>query len=47
MSVEQERFHRQQNTKIEPCLPDPMPGRLPDGTQVWLHYSPVRWERHA
>ena len=27
-------------------LPFPMPGRLADGTRVWLHYSPLRWERH-
>lgn len=28
------------------ALPDPMPGNLPDGTPVWLHYAPLRWERH-
>lgn len=26
--------------------PAPMPGRLADGTRVWLHYEPLRWERH-
>lgn len=28
------------------AMPDPMPGRLADGTRVWLHYEPLRWERH-
>lgn len=27
-------------------LPEPMPARTEDGEQVWLHYRPLRWERH-
>lgn len=27
-------------------LPDPMPGLTPDGVKVWLHWRPLRWERH-
>lgn len=33
---------------LEPptLLPAPMPAHLADGTRVWLHYEPLRWERH-
>lgn len=30
---------------VDEVQPEPMPGRLPDGTRVWLHYRPLRWER--
>ena len=28
-------------------IPEPMPARDARGERVWLHYRPLRWERHA
>lgn len=33
-----------ENAQVD--LPEPMPARTAAGEQVWLHYWPLRWERH-